>query len=150
MTPFASVDVTAVAAWLASIPFEAWPQQRLDELRPAMVTDLGWRGFREIASPIVAELMPRFPGCSPFQHMLSAVMPGHRIESHRDEQAPYWVCRVHVPLMSNPDARFITCGVAHHLETGFAYDVDTRDDHAVVNDGETPRVHFMFDVRRER
>lgn len=148
MSPFASVDIASIVAWLEAIPFEAWPQQRLDELRPAMVTDPEWHGFGEIASPVVASLITHFSGCAPYQQMLSAVMPGHRIEPHCDGQAAYYLGRVHVPLTSNDRAWFIVHGEPHHLAPGLAYRIDTRAEHAVVNDGETPRVHLMFDVRR--
>lgn len=148
MISFASVDVAPLVTWLDAISLEEWPQQRLGELRPAMVTDPDWRGFGAVFGPTIEHLMQRFPaGSLAFQAMLSAVMPGGEIEAHCDQQADYWICRVHVPLTSNPEARFITRGEAHHLMPGFAYQVDTTVEHAVVNAGETPRVHFMFDVR---
>lgn len=149
MTPLASVDIAAAVSWLSAIPWGAWPQQRLGELRPAMVTDLEWHSFGVVVGPVVDSLMQHFPvGAVPFQRMLSAVMPGHSIESHCDQQAPYWLCRVHVPLMSNDRAWFLSGGARHYLKPGFAYCIDTRAEHGVINDGDTPRVHFMFDVRR--
>lgn len=150
MIPFTSVDIAPAVLWLAAIPFEDWPQQhRLADqrLRPAMVTDLDWHGFGATVAPIVDRIIERFPGGAAFQLMLSAVMPGHSIPPHRDGQAPYWVCRVHVPLTSNDKAWFVTGGHAHRLRPGFAYKIDTQAEHAVANDGDTPRVHFMFDVR---
>lgn len=146
------MDIAAAVSWLAAIAFEDWPQQhRLaadGKLRPSMVTDLDWYGFGAAVSPIVENLMSYFPGASPFQRMLSVVMPGHDIEPHRDFQAPYWLCRVHIPLTSNDDAWFITDGEPHRLLPGFAYRVDTQAEHGVVNNGKTPRVHCMFDVRQ--
>lgn len=144
------VDATSLAAWITAISFEEWPQQhRLADgrIRPAMQTDLAWRGFGEIAEPVVNEVMRQhFPGCVAYQHMLSVVMPGNSIPPHRDEQAASWICRVHVPLTSNAKSRFIVGGEDHIQAPGFAYRVNTRAEHAVTNDGETPRIHFMFDV----
>lgn len=147
MNSFAAVDIASVVSWLAAIRFEDWPQQSLRELRPAMVTDPDWHGFGTVAAPIVGNLMAHFPGCASFQRMLSVVMPGHRIEPHCDQQAPYWLSRVHVPITSNEQAWFITKSGPHCMLPGLAYRVDTQAEHGVVNDGETPRVHFLFDVR---
>lgn len=146
--PIATVDIASVVRWLDKISFSDWPQQRFDEMRPAMVTDPKWHGFGTVVAPVIAEVMEHFPGCAPFQAMLSVVMPGHEIESHCDCQAPYWICRVHVPLTSNVRAIFVLEGEAHYLKPGFAYRINTQAEHAVMNGGETPRIHLMFDVRR--
>lgn len=144
---FADVNVAEAVAWIKAIDLRAWPQQSQTELKPAMVTDPAWFGFGKISEPIVSHLITWFPGCTPFQRMLSVVMPGHDIEPHIDQQAPYWLCRVHVPLTSNEQSRFIVGGLHHHLEIGRAYRVNTLAMHSVENNGATPRTHFMFDVR---
>jgi hypothetical protein len=145
--PLGPVDVVSLAAWIAAIDFADWPQQSLRELRPAMVTDLNWYGFGLVAEPVVTEAMAWFPEAVAYQRMLSVVMPGHSIEPHTDSQAPYWLCRVHVPLTSNAESRFVVGGVAHVLKVGMAYRVNTEAEHSVTNDGLTPRIHFMFDIR---
>lgn len=146
---FTSVNVAEIVDWLSSIDLRAWPQQSLRELKPAMVTDPGWFGFGTITAPLVAELMVHFPGCSAYNEMLSAVMPGHCIEPHTDSQAPYWLCRVHCPLTSNDKSSFIVDGMPYHMEVGTAYRVNVLREHSVTNDGATPRIHFMTDIRRE-
>lgn len=149
MIAFADVDITSIVAWLRGIPFRDWPQQRAHVIYPAMVTDLEWHSFGATVQPIVDKLLiEHFSGCTEFQQMLSAVMPGNEIEPHRDEQAPYWVGRVHVPLISNDYAWFYVEGQRYRMVPGRAYCVDTRLFHAVKNHGDTPRVHFMFDVRK--
>ena len=151
MIPFAAVDVADLIAWVGSIDWTDWPQQNKpgQELKPAMVTDPGWHGFGRRSDPVVSHLMRFFPGCEDHQRMLSVVMPGHSIEPHRDEQAPAWEIRVHVPLLTNPRALFITDDDAGVMEVRMAYMVNTRRTHAVHNAGDTPRVHFMFDVRQK-
>lgn len=147
----AGVDHSGLAQWIAAIPFEEWPQQhkRADlPLRPAMVSDLSWHGFGEVLDPVLAALMPLFPGCQPHTFLLSAVMPGQAIEPHTDSQAPDWLCRVHVPILSNDESRFIVGGMARFLRPGRAYRVNTEAMHSVENNGATPRVHVMWDVRR--
>lgn len=140
--------------WISAIDFAEWPQQhRLQDgkIRPAMVTDLGWHDFGAVVDGIVPPIMAHklFRGRAvAYQPMLSVVMPGHSIPSHLDVQIPEWITRVHIPLMTNPDAKLIIDNTEHHLELGYDYLVDVREEHAVVNRGETPRIHFMFDVRR--
>jgi aspartyl/asparaginyl beta-hydroxylase (cupin superfamily) len=108
-----------------------------------------WRGFGKQYEPIVSVLMGHFPGCHSYQHMLSVVMPGHDIPPHVDPQDPRWLVRVHVPLTTNEQSQFIVDGKHHHMDLGFAYLVNTLAEHAVVNNGATPRIHFMFDVRAQ-
>lgn len=144
---FAAVDVVDLVKWIGGIAWTDWPQQSLTELKPAMVTDPRWHEFGRRTDALVAHLMAHFPGCEDHQRMLSVVMPGHSIEPHRDEQAPAWQTRVHVPLITNDRALFITDEDADVMQVGHAYLVDTRKTHAVHNAGDTPRVHFMFDVR---
>lgn len=138
-----------MAAWIAAIPFEDWPQQhRLEDgkIRPSMITDLDWNSFGPMSDEAVNGLMIHFDGMAAYQRMLSVVMPGHSIPPHIDGQSKGWLCRVHVPLLSNDRSFFFVEGRPQYFDPGFAYRVDTTKEHAVTNDGDTPRVHFMFDV----
>lgn len=152
--PLGAIEAAPVAAWISAIPFDDWPQQhrRADlPMRPAMVSAPDWHGFGEARAPVVATVLGLFPaGCVADTFLLSVVMPGAAIEPHTDAQPPHWLCRVHVPLTSNPESRFCVGGVAHHLRPGFAYRVNTEALHSVENAGPTPRIHFMFDVKRAR
>lgn len=143
------VPSAPVAAWLSEIPFEAWPQQsRLadGQIRPAMVNSQDWWGSRAITAPLVAAVLSLVPGARAGQQLISVVMPGHSIPEHVDAQAPDWWARVHVPLATNAESRFVVDGVPRHLEEGVAYLVNTERPHAVTNDGLTPRVHWMVDL----
>ena len=73
---------------------------------------------------------------------MALVLPGGVVDPHTDP----WPCRVHVPLLTNPQAMLTVEGVDYHLEAGKAYLVDGRREHAVRNAGPTPRVHFVLDV----
>jgi len=167
------VDHRPMAEWISSIPFEEWPQQtRLADgkIRPAMVNDLRWRGFDQARSgpatkigtsselALALALMEGGIGVRGGNvrltgFMLSVVMPGHSIDPHRDEQIPGWLTRVHVPLLTNPWAFFDVHDDGnrrYQMEAGRAYLVDVMRRHAVSNNGQTPRVHFMFDVFTQR
>lgn len=113
-----------------------------------MVNDLAWHDFGRRTDALVDRLMRRMPRCSAFNRMLSVVMPGQSIDPHCDAQEPGWVTRVHVPLLTNERSTIIMGGTSYRLLAGVAYSVDTRLEHIVKNDGATPRIHFMFDVKR--
>jgi hypothetical protein len=137
--------------WIEAIDFESWPQQhRLADgrIRPAMVTDLAWHAFGAATDELVHDTVRRWCG-EPVRarnRLLSVVMPGTFIEPHTDELGANWCTRLHVPLLTNPDAMFISGDAVHRMAVGFAYEVNTRERHAVWNAGETPRVHLMFDL----
>jgi aspartyl/asparaginyl beta-hydroxylase (cupin superfamily) len=114
-----------------------------------MVSDPGWYGMGEVTEGVVSKLLPFFPGCRDRQRMLSVVMQGHEIESHVDLQPVEWVTRLHLPLVTNDDAVFVSDGVECHMMVGSVYKVDTTKPHAIINRGKTPRIHFMFDVVRK-
>ncbi len=144
------IDISGMVEWISAIPFEQWPQQsRLPDgqIRPAMVNDLSWHGFGRVSDPITAELMGQFPGHKAYNRMVSVVMPGADIYPHADRQAPDWICRVHVPLVTNEHSAFVVEGERFAMRVGTAYLVNTEREHEVRNDGPGPRIHFMFDVR---
>ena len=142
-----AADPSAVIAWISAIPFEDWPQQtRLEDgrIRPAMVNDPEWHGFGRVVAPVVAEARSGLAG-TVSNVLLTVVMPGHNIPTHTDQQPPHWVTRVHIPLTTNEESRFIVGAEHHHMEIGSAYLVNTEVEHSVANDGATPRIHLMFD-----
>lgn len=148
--PLCAVDVAAHIAWLQAIPLSAWPQQdRLspDYPYPAMVANQEWHGFGALFTPLVADLMERFPGCRATHRMLSVVIPGQRIADHDDVQDADWRLRIHVPLITNPDAKMWHGGDIVHMEVGTAYKVNTEIVHGLANMGAAPRFHFFFDVK---
>lgn len=145
------VDPSAVIAWVTAIPFTEWPQQhKVDEqLRPAMVNDPSWHSLALHTNGLVRAIMVEYLpiGSRDSNRMLSVVMPGHTIPSHRDEQPDaQWVTRVHVPLTTNDAVEFVSGGNKATMRVGVAYTVDTRVRHSISNRGTTPRIHFMFDV----
>jgi len=140
-----AVDASDMIHWIKLIDLEDWPQQSRTELKPAMVSNLEWREFGTMMWPIVQEL--GFNSANTYQHMLSVVMPGHDIPPHKDQQADYWKFRVHVPLLGNKESFTVMDDGKHFMEVGKAYKVNVKATHSVYNDGKTPRIHFMFDVR---
>lgn len=141
------VDITSMRDWITAIPFEEWHQSAPG--RPSMMTDPAWRDFGGYAAAMVRQVAPSLPyGARTLQHMLSVVMPYQWITPHADG-APYpdWITRIHVPLTSNDKAWVISDRQVRRLLPGSAYKFDMTVEHAVTNGGDTPRIHFMFDVR---
>jgi len=139
----ALVPVEPLVEWVSTI--DDWPKPRRNGA--THVTDRKWHGFGEVMRSLVGGLLAKFPDCVDDLWILSHVSPGHRITPHRDEQSSSWRCRVHVPIISNAQSRFIVGDSDHQMVPGMAYRVNTEAVHSVTNEGSTPRVHFMFDVR---
>ena len=78
---------------------------------------------------------------------MSVVMPKEDINPHTDWQYPDWITRIHIPLTTNPLSFHNTDGVDFHMDVGMVYMVNPTILHHVHNDGDTPRIHLMFDVR---
>lgn len=144
---FADVDSDVLTEWITAIPFSEWPQQyKIDEqLRPAMISDLSWHGFGEVAYSVDNQLAVYLQQYKISNRMLSVVMPGHDIYKHRDVLSAEWVFRIHVPLVTNKASRFVIEGVDYLMKIGGAYKVNIAREHAVYNFGCVPRIHFMFD-----
>lgn len=53
--------------------------------------------------------------------------------------------RVHIPLITNPNAFFILDGRLWHMEVGYAYLVKVKDLHSAMNAGKEDRVHIVYD-----
>jgi hypothetical protein len=53
--------------------------------------------------------------------------------------------RVHIPLITNPDAFIFVDGKMWHLPTGSAYLVKVEHHHLALNAGSENRVHLVFD-----
>lgn len=53
--------------------------------------------------------------------------------------------RVHIPLVTNPDAFVIVDGKLWHMEVGKAYLMKVEDYHCAINAGDENRIHIVFD-----
>lgn len=122
--------------------------------RPFDPTDYDWKplahaqkGYAMIQNPPgvedIVEAAAKEVGGTPYNILLSRVVPGQVIERHTDKA---YTKRVHVPLQTNPKAYFIT-DEPLHMQLGKVYVVDPSKPHSVVNEGDTDRIHLMFDVK---
>lgn len=56
-----------------------------------------------------------------------------------------YVHKIHIPLITNPDAIMQIGDKDFHLEKGKAYEVNNMVKHGVTNQGDEDRVHFIFE-----
>lgn len=78
--------------------------------------------------------------------MLAKMDPGGVIHPHVDAgPAAGFPHKIHVPLQTNPQVKFYVEPNYYHFEVGKAYEVNNRVMHAVKNEGNTPRIHLIFE-----
>ena len=108
--------------------WDVWQPQ----LQPVMDAAVASYGFRK---PVFAKAM------------LARLEAGQRIDPHTDGAGSNERChKIHVPLVTNPQALFFVDGENRHLEAGRAYEVNNIVPHGAVNGGDKDRVHFIFEV----
>ena len=167
MDEFEPIDTSQILNWYNTpYPIETWPvisrqpwpaAQRakmippypLENIRMAAVDDWTWNGLIHHCQPIVERLMVHFPDCQWHKPWLSACMPGYGVGFHEDRQPENFVTRIHCPVITNDRARMNVSGMRYWPKVGMSYQIDTRKQHGIQNDGKQPRIHFIFDVLRK-
>jgi hypothetical protein len=152
------VDVRAIRDWVLPIPLEDWPEAPRPTIDPyiiglpAIVNMHDWHGFGDatldMMEQIIALDFPALRHMELYDFKISMLVPGQFLGTHTHGIGPdmhKWCFRVHVPIQTNPSAFFIM-DKAYHLEEGSAYIVNVERPHAVVNHGDAPRIHFMFEA----
>ena len=78
--------------------------------------------------------------------MLARMTPGGVILPHRDQNpAAKWPHKIHVPLQTNDKVTFFVDEVGYHFEEGEAVEVNNMGVHSVRNEGDTDRIHLIFE-----
>lgn len=122
--------VDSVRDWRSSHDRPAWTQWR-ELLEPAMRAAVADYGYANGAFPRV---------------MLARMAPGGEIKPHRDANAAAkWPHKIHIPLLTNDKVTFFVDGTGYRLPEGEAAEVNNMAVHAVRNDGETDRIHLIFE-----
>ena len=126
---------------LCFVDLDRWPS--LEVVRGA-----GWDQLGESARPVMDSIIARgYPAGGIVIRAMAVRLPvGARITPHVDEHESLRLShRIHLPLVTNPRVRFFIDGVPHRFEPGRAVEVNNQLSHSVMNDGQTDRVHFIFD-----
>ena len=78
--------------------------------------------------------------------MLARMAPGGVIHPHVDANpAALWPHKIHIPFTTNDKVTFFIGDEGHKLEVGKAYEVNNLGKHAVTNEGDTDRIHLIFE-----
>lgn len=126
---------------LLFVDAESWP--RIEVRRAA-----GWEHLGAVALQLMQRIVAdHYPPGGVFLRAMAVRLPaGGRIAPHRDRHDSFrFSHRIHVPLATNARVRFLIDGAPHHLAAGRAFEIDNQRSHSVLNNGATPRDHFIFD-----
>ena len=165
-----AVDIVALKAAVLAIPEAVWDAENagkpnrfeaLDKTRHIVFRFVDsvrdWRGshdrpawaeWRDLLSPVLhAAAAPYGYANGMFPRVMFARMaPGGEIKPHRDANAAAkWPHKIHVPLLTNDKVTFFVDGTGYHLPEGEAAEVNNMGVHAVKNDGDTDRIHLIFE-----
>ena len=108
-----------------------------------------WDIWEPVLMPVMEQAIrpyafrqPQFP-----KAMLARLKAGHVIDPHFDGAGSnVRVHKIHVPLVTNVDAKFLVRDEQFHLEVGRAYEVNNIASHGASNLGDEDRIHFIFEV----
>lgn len=107
-----------------------------------------WDKHKSILLPIMRKIVEPIAynkGYFP-RVMLAKMNPGTIIPEHIDGNTRGWIPhKIHVPILTNPDAMFFVDGKSYHFEVGKAYEVNNAAMHGVKNGGRSQRIHLIFE-----
>jgi len=130
------LDVSPYVELIKSVPVVDWPK----------MADPTFMGLGSKFQPLADQILAFYPGCSFTGIGLWSMEAGQTQATHKDDQPPNWLVRVHVPIVTNDGVIFTMADGPHHMEVGFAYRFNTLTDHAVENNGKEARLHFVMDI----
>ena len=168
--PLGPVEIGALCEAVAQIPEELWNLEdaskpnrfeTLDRTRHIVfrfVKDLKdwrtdyerplWNEWKSLLQPVLdAAVKPYGYARGVFPRvMLARMAPGGIIQPHRDNMpAALWPHKIHVPLLTNDKVGFYIEPTTYHFPVGQAVEVNNLDVHAVKNEGDSDRIHLIFE-----
>lgn len=170
LRPLGKVDVFALREAVLAIPEPVWDFENsskpndyraLDRTRHVLFRFVDstrdwrrshdrplWEAWRSRLEPILQRAVaPYGYAHGVFPRVMLARMPsGGEIKPHQDTNvAARWPHKIHVPITTNDKVAFWIDGVAYHLPVGEAFEVNNMAVHAVRNDGDSDRIHLIFE-----
>lgn len=165
-----TVDIAALRAAVRAIPEEVWEAENagkpnrfdvLDATRHIVFRFIhdarDWRGsydrpawdkWRERLAPVMEQAVRDYGYArGVFPRVMLARMPaGGVIHPHVDANpAAKWPHKIHVPLTTNSGVVSFFGDAEHHFPAGEAVEVNNLGPHWVCNNGESDRIHLIFE-----
>lgn len=79
--------------------------------------------------------------------MLARLKAGNSIDMHIDGRGSnLHTHKIHIPIQTNPQSIFLIGDDSKHLKKGVAYEVNNVVPHGAINNGNTDRIHLIFEV----
>lgn len=120
---------------------ETWPE--IDVVKGA-----GWDRLSDLAIPLMHNIIGSFytRGGTIIRAMAAKLNAGATIPSHTDDHISFHSGhRIHVPVTTNNQVRFMIEGRPYRLQVGNAYEINNQKRHGVINSGDEDRITFIFD-----
>ncbi len=113
-----------------SVEYPVWKSWQ-DKIEPLLQTITKSYGYQDSIYPRI--MLAKLPG-------------GCRIPLHIDRNpAANYPHKIHIPIQTNPQAYFFVGKQAYHFAEGYGYEVNNKAKHGVINNGNTPRIHLIFE-----
>ncbi len=168
--PLGLVDITALRAAVLAIPEDVWNAENANKPNKFEVLDQtrhivfrfvdsprdwrqshdrpAWSEWQGVLEPVLAQAVRDYGYArGVFPRVMLARMPvGGVIHPHIDANpAAKWPHKIHVPVLTTPGVVSFFGGQAHYFPAGEAVEVNNLGPHWVRNDGDTDRVHLIFE-----
>lgn len=108
-----------------------------------------WPIVAPIVEPVLRAVVESYGFGDPVicKAMFARLAAHATIDRHRDAARGNELChKIHIPVRTNPGAWFRSGNETRHLERGRAYEVNNVQLHSAGNDGDSARIHFIFEV----
>lgn len=165
-----SVDIAALREAVLAIPEAVWDAENADKPNRFEALDKTrhivfrfvdnfqdwrqshdrplWAQWRALIEPVLVEATrPYGYARAAFPRvMLARMAPGGVIKPHRDANpAAKWPHKIHVPIQTNDKVVFFVEGIGYRMPEGEAFEVNNMGVHAVENNGDSDRIHLIFE-----
>ena len=112
-----------------------------------------WDEWQPVLEPLITHATQSYgyPHGRTARIMLARLLAGRDVARHVDTspsaEVPH---KIHIPLTTNPEVRFLIGEGDYYLIRGRAYEVNNRKPHEVRNRSAVDRVHLIFDYFTDR